>query len=106
MAVDLGFLTLETDIKRALDGLMRLKTDDRTNAFAGQTIMLDMQVIAKIASPPILERNVDRLFMLGGRGRPALPEPHPYALQARRAGGCQHELRGVNEPRPVANGGR
>jgi hypothetical protein len=65
VAVDLGLLTLESDIQRARDGLMRLKTDERTSPLPGQAIMNNVQAIGKIASPPILERNVDSLFMLG-----------------------------------------
>jgi hypothetical protein len=63
VAVDLGLSTLETDIQRARDNLIRLKTDVSDNA--GQTIMARVQEIAKIQPPPILERNVDKLYMLG-----------------------------------------
>ncbi len=68
VAVDLGFRTLQTDIKRAQIGLMRLKKDNPT--LVGQTIMAAIQSIAKIITPPMLETNVDNLFMLGNEAGP------------------------------------
>ena len=68
VAVDLGFLTLESDIQRARDGLSHLKSVNRFNI--GQIMMAQVQVVSRIESPPILERNIDRLFMLGDHAGP------------------------------------
>jgi hypothetical protein len=106
VAVDLGFQTLETDIKRARNNLERLKTDASTKDVAGQTIMAGAATIAKIASPPILERNVDRLFMLGDEAGPlCLSLIHMLYEHDVRVDASTNRM-GSNEPRPVANGGR
>jgi hypothetical protein len=55
---------LETTINDVHQGLALVKT--RAGALAGQSVVAEVQRVALIPVPAMLDRNVDKLFMLGG----------------------------------------
>jgi hypothetical protein len=62
-------LKLPTIIQNARDALARLK--ERDCYLAGQSISAHLQFASRIEIPPMLDRNIDRLFMLGDVAGPA-----------------------------------
>lgn len=64
VAVYPEILKLEVLIENAREGLGRLRSNP--HHLVGQSVAHDLQQTAKISLPPMLERNIDKLFMLGG----------------------------------------
>jgi hypothetical protein len=62
-------LKLENTIPNVREALNTLKLRDRD--LAGQSVSASVQLSARIEVPPMLDRNIDRLFMLGDVAGPA-----------------------------------
>jgi len=69
VAVYPEILMLPTIIQNVRDNL-RLLTERNAN-LVGQSVAASVQQIARIEIPPMLDRNIDRLFMLGDLGGPS-----------------------------------
>jgi hypothetical protein len=64
VAVYPEILKLEVLIRNAREGLDRLRSNP--HHLVGQSVAHELTQVAKISLPPMLERNIDKLFMLGG----------------------------------------
>jgi hypothetical protein len=62
-------LKLEVLIPSTRDTLVRLK--EQNSHLVGQNVAFDVQRMGRIEIPPMLDRNIDRLFMLGDIAGPA-----------------------------------
>jgi len=65
VAVYPELLKLETVVQSARENVDMLQESGRERGLVGQSVAYDLQRIARVESPPMLERNIDRLFMLG-----------------------------------------
>jgi hypothetical protein len=69
VAVYPEIVKLETLIQSARDGLRALKTNP--HHVVGQSAAANLQGVGRVEIPPMLERNIDRLFMLGDAAGPS-----------------------------------
>jgi hypothetical protein len=72
-------LMLPTLIQNVRDGLKRLKA--RYGSLVGQSVAASFELTAQISIPPMLERNVDKLFLLGPLGGPTCLQLYRLLLQ-------------------------
>jgi hypothetical protein len=69
VAVYPEIVMLKTSIQNVRDGLAFLKKRD--GGLVGQSVAASLQLTAYIQVPPMLERNIDKLFILGGLAGPS-----------------------------------
>jgi hypothetical protein len=69
VAVYPDIVMLKTSIQNVRDGLAFLKKRDR--GLVGQSVAASLQLTAYIQVPPMIERNIDKLFILGDIAGPS-----------------------------------
>jgi hypothetical protein len=69
VAVYPEIVMLKASIRQVRDGIAELKT--RYGNLVGQSAAASLQLMASIPIPPMMERNIDKLFLLGGLAGPS-----------------------------------
>lgn len=69
VAVYPEIVMLKTSVQNVRDGLLALKARDKN--LVGQSVAASVQLTAQIQIPPMLDRNIDKLFILGELAGPS-----------------------------------